>query len=224
MATVDHTSLVFAARPLWRGLPAFQVASSRADPWLQNGWQSPIGSYRAWLAGLLTILVILSSLPARALNQTCAPNNITGTTTSGRLEITEFAITQRPVDCPDADKHLGLSMPASPNQPIYFWLRLEGDRAFLAGLQPDHMFTATLHRKDNFIEQDSSLVLDQRWIVKSSALGEALANGGHFDWRLYAAAATYLVPGTYTLKMKFGGTNLCLKGNNCDIIFEVVKK
>lgn len=224
MATICRKRLMLAIRPMRPWLTISEIVLFCSDFLAQNGLRSYAESCRVWLAGLSTILWILSSLSANALDRTCAPNKITGKTTPGRLEITEFAITQRPIDCPDADKHLGLSIPASPNQPIYFWLRLEGDKSFLDGLRRDQAFTAALHRKDDFVEQDSDLVLDRRWIIKSSAQGEALANGGHFDWRLYAAAVTYLVPGTYALKLKFGGIDICLNSGNCDITFEVVRK
>ncbi len=175
-----------------------------------------------WFVSQIAVPLFMLGSPVLALDEVCAPSEITGTSDVGMLIVAEFAITQNFSDCPTDRANLWPAFAAQEKQPIFFWLRLEGDVAFLDQLSPEHRFEATLYRKRDYVENASYLDIDKDWIAQKSALDEALANGDHFDWRMYAKAKMYLVPGEYMLEMSFGGRPLCAVGQECAIRFEVL--
>ena len=146
---------------------------------------------------------------ASALEGTCLPNHVTGQTAAGTLAITDFAITQNFASCPTLADNLGTQFPAEIREPIYIWLRLEGDTQFASTFDPKSRFSVRIHRKSDFIENESLLDIDNDTLDRESVLAEAQSHEGHFDWRLYVAVWMYLVPGEYTLDVRFGDRDVC---------------
>lgn len=149
----------------------------------------------------------------------CLPNAVRSVAGIGRLVISEAAITRNFNECPTND----LGRKLAPRQPIYIWLRLEGDKEFTKTARSHDQFTIRVLRSGAIKGHWKELVIANRKLGLTSIRSEAELpdNNGFFDWRLYAHTSGFTMPGIYKMVVLYGGRPVCQAIGNCDIVFEI---
>lgn len=179
-----------------------------------------LAAAQKWLFELTigaALIIVCQSTPTSAAD--CMPNTIRSVAGPGRLVISQAAVTKIFDECPTIDLGRKLSI----NQPIYIWLRLEGDREFASAALSHDQFTILLRRsgalRGHLIE---FAIADRKLgIAEIRAEAELPDNNGFFDWRLYARTRGFVVPGIYRMIVLYGNRHVCQAAGSCEIVFEV---
>lgn len=171
---------------------------------------------------LCCLFTILAS-PLWASESECRANDIRRVATADRLVISDAAITFYRSGCPKIDERLGLEITVPEGRPLYIFLRIEGTEEYISNVGRKERFRAWISRKNGLAESRNPLRIDNPYINKNAAKGEARENSGFFDWRFYGVIKAFLVPGEYRLQLTHSGRNVCLKGDSCHLTFRVVE-
>lgn len=155
-------------------------------------------------------LVMDSAEGATLLHVDCQPQSPIGTGARGTLVVTEFAVLRARSPCPTERLNPDETIAVRRSDPLWLWVRLEGDIAYLDLPTSSAAIALVVGREANGPQLDEAY--DIAWIDNSTARDEALATaGGIFDWRIDGYKTMYWVPGIYYLELHQAGTRICFK-------------
>lgn len=172
-------------------------------------------------ASLLSQLLLGHSV---VFAEECAPNAVSRVAKGNALAVTEVAINKEFTACPATD--IGRLFSFAAGERVYFWFRIEGTAQFAQTAHGRNDFGVRLHQVGGSAENTRRLRLRRSRIDLTSIRQEAAlpGNSGYFDWRLFADAGAFSVPGTYLLELTYGGKKICFRQGACALSFSVKRR
>jgi hypothetical protein len=182
-----------------------------------------------WRTCFSLLLASVCALPLPRANAqefetvACHDNSYSDQLRPGEVSITEIAITYAYSNCPvrrlPVTKPIGLTL----GRRLYFWMRLQGDDAYLKSDQSAARIDIKFARHNEGIP----VVYDAIGlgnINRSAASSETALTGGRFDWRLAAWKATFESPGRYQISFSQDGQDICISDSrfaSCIVEIEI---
>lgn len=141
--------------------------------------------------------------------QTCKPNDVV-TSISEPVYVSHFVISLNISDCPDNSAALSNNVVLQHNQFVQFWFRLQGSEQYLKSGRAVQPFVIRFFRRsgNSYVPFDAVQVAG---VNMTRATGEAQANNGRFDWRIWVRKKVFFKPGEYSVAVYQAGKEICFK-------------
>lgn len=170
----------------------------------------------------VTVAVLTTPIVVAAVANEYCEERVIGTR-SGALTVTEYTATSSdPELCPDDSDILGRSFPYDEDKPLFVWMRLEGDVAYLNSPQSRRALEYDVRKIGDDFSFNNFLHIRHSTIEHDAAMAEAKGRDSkRFDWRFDIQFTTIPNPGEYRIRITQGGKAVCNSEGPCEIVLNV---
>jgi hypothetical protein len=178
-------------------------------------------SFQIWM--MLAVSLLIAPTCQAQQDNICSDNSYIENLYPGSIFVSDTAVMYSYSNCPSTNSRLDQQVRLQLGSSLYFWFRLQGDRAYLNTDQSSEPFRLNFYRDNGFTSVlQGSLYMG--YLDKPAVVQETLIANGLFDWRVYAEKWIFSIPGHYQITLSQGQTALsCARsGLSCSWEIEVV--
>jgi hypothetical protein len=185
-----------------------------------------LSGFTSLIAAAQFLLLGLSCAYAQQ-GDACVDNSYVLNQYPGSIFVSDTAVTYSYSNCPRGESRLGQKIKLRVGQSLYFWFRVQGDRAYLSTAQSYQPFRLNFSRDNGSGALVDQGYLDMGYLDRSTMIFETQTSGGQFDWRLGAEKWKFSIPGLYQIMLSQGQITIdCPRSNllssSCSWQIEVV--